>query len=142
MEKGPPVAGEVIPYWFLWCSEHERGEESGRKLRPCVVIAVVRSKTGPTRVAVLPVTHTPPEPDRSAVELPRVVKARLGLDPARSWVMCDEYNEFVWPALDAGKTPAGKPSFGFLPRGVLSAVRDEALAARSRGAFKTVSRTQ
>lgn len=109
-DPGAPAVGEVIPYWFLWSSEHEAGEESGRKLRPCVVVAVLPTKAGATRVAMLPITHTPPAPERSAVEVPRAVKAQLGLSDARSWVMCDEFNEFTWPGFDAGKTPAGKPS--------------------------------
>lgn len=137
---GPPSVGEIIPYWFLWSSEHEAGEESGRKLRPCVVIATLQSKDGATRVAVLPVTHARPEPTRSAVELPAKAKTQLGLSAARSWIICDEFNEFTWPGFDAGKTPAGKPSFGFLPRGVIAAVRAEASAARARGAFKSVPR--
>jgi mRNA-degrading endonuclease toxin of MazEF toxin-antitoxin module len=140
VSAGAPKVGEVIPYRFLWSSEHEAGEESGRKLRPCVVVASLTGKTGETRVAVLPITHSPPAATRSAVELPRPVKALLGLSAARSWIMCDEFNEFTWPALDAGKTPAGKPSFGFLTRGVISSVRHEAAAARARGTFKVVPR--
>ncbi len=140
MAAGAPHVGEVIPYWFLWSSEHEAGEESGRKLRPCVVVATLQGKMGATRVAVLPVTHTRPRPERSAVEIPRLVKAQLRLDPVRSWVICDEFNEFTWPALDTGRTPAGKPSFGYLPRGLIASIRAEAAAARARGAFKTVSR--
>jgi hypothetical protein len=105
-----------------------------------VVVASLQSKTGATRIAVLPITHAPPVSNRSAVEIPRQVKAMLGLSAARSWIMCDEFNEFMWPALDAGRTPAGKPSFGFLTRGLVAVVRAEAAAARARGAFKTVSR--
>jgi len=85
-------------------------------------------------------THTRPGAERSAVEVPRSAKTQLGLSAAPSWIMCDEFNEFTWPGFDAGKTPAGKPSFGFLPRGTIAAVRAEALAARARGAFKSVSR--
>ncbi len=140
MSAATPRVGEVIPYWFLWSSEHEVGEDSGRKLRPCVIVAVLQAKSGALRVAVLPMTHTRPGAGRSAVEVPRSAKAQLGLGSAPSWIMCDEFNEFTWPGFDAGKTPAGKPSFGFLSRGTLGAVRAEALAARARGAFKSVSR--
>lgn len=135
----PPDVGEVIPYWFLWSSEHETGEESGRKLRPCVVVATLAEERG-TRVLVLPMTHTAPGPERSAVEIPRATKAQLGLSAARSWVICDEFNEFIWPGFDVGKTPAGKPAYGFLPRGAIAAIRKEATAARARGAFKSVRR--
>ena len=140
MSGGAPKVGEVIPYWFLWRSEHEAGEESGRKPRPCVVVAMFKSETGETRIAVLPVTHTPPDATRSAIEIPPAVKAHLMLDAAPSWIMCDEFNEFDWPGFDVGKTPAGASSFGLLPRGLIDAVRAEAAAARARGAFKTIPR--
>jgi len=142
MVGGAPKVGEVIPYWFLWNSEHEAGEESGRKLRPCVVVASLQMETGATRIAVLPITHSRPAATRSAVEIPSTVKSLLMLSAARSWIICDEFNEFTWPALDAGKTPAGKPSFGFLTRGLIESVRSEAAASRKRGAFKTVSRDE
>jgi hypothetical protein len=96
--------------------------------------------TGATRIVVLPVTHTSPPAARTAVEIPRAVKASLGLDAAPSWIMCDEFNEFAWPGFDMGKTDAGRPSFGFLPRGLITSVRAEVAAARARRAFKTVSR--
>lgn len=136
----PPVVGEVIPYWFLWHSEHESGEDAGRKLRPCVVIVVLTDDKSETRVAVVPITHAKPSAERSVVEIPPHVKAQLSLSSARSWIMCDEFNEFVWPGFDLGKTPSGKSNFGFLPRGLMAAVRAQAAAAHARGAFKTVSR--
>jgi len=74
------------------------------------------------------------------VEIPRATKAQLGLSAAPSWVMCDEFNEFIWPGFDTGKTPSGSPTFGFLPRGVIAAIRKEAAAARARGTFKTIRR--
>jgi hypothetical protein len=47
-----PEPGLVIPYLYLWRHQHEAGEESGRKTRPCVVVVVVtRPATGRVRVA-------------------------------------------------------------------------------------------
>jgi hypothetical protein len=140
MKADAPEVGEVIPYWFLWSSEHEAGEESGRKLRPCIVVAALRAKTGETRVATVPVTHAEPGVERSAIEIPRAVKARLGLSERRSWIICDEFNEFVWPGFDIGRTPDGQSRYGYLPRGLIAAVREAAVRARERGALKAVPR--
>ena len=47
---GAPEPGLVIRFVYL-CREHEAGEESGRKIRPClIVVAVRRSTTGKVRV--------------------------------------------------------------------------------------------
>ena len=138
----PPSVGEVVPYWFLWHSEHEAGEESGRKLRPCVVVIAVKTEKGKTRIAMLPVTHSQPDATRRAIVLPVGVKALLGLDESSSWIMCDEYNEFEWPGFDLGKTPAGFATYGRLPPGLLNAVRAEVLAARKARALRVVSRDE
>ncbi|MFM9862929.1 MAG: hypothetical protein ACKVRO_04920 [Micropepsaceae bacterium] len=138
--SNPPAVGEVIPYWFLWHSEHEAGEESGRKLRPCVVVIALKTDDDKTRISVLPITHVPPNPTRRAVEVPARVKATLGLDDGRSWIVCDEFNEFEWPGFDIGKTPDGFAAFGRLPLGLLNAVRAEVVAARKAGAHKAVPR--
>lgn len=138
----PPDVGEVIPYWYLWRDQHVGGEESGRKLRPCAVVTAVKTEAGETRVAVLPITHAPPPQSRATVEIPSNVKVQLGLDAARSWVVCDEANEFTWPGFDTEKTPSGRPSFGFLPRGLLVRIRSEFLAARTRGGFTAIGRDE
>ena len=81
-------------------------------------------------------------PDRTAVELPPRVKAYLGLSAPRSWIICDEYNEFAWPGVYLEATPAGGASFGFVPDALLERVRIEFRAARARGALKGVPRTE
>ena len=131
--KSAPALGEIIPYWFLWLSEHEAGEESGRKLRPCVVLATIEGEGKTLRVAVLPITHSKPPSTRAAIEIPAAVKKRLNLSGAPSRIVCDEFNEFIWPGVDLGKTPRGMPSFGHLPRGVLAAARAAFTEARARG---------
>ena len=89
---GAPEPGLVIPFVHLWRREHEAGEESGRKIRPClIVVAVRRSTAGKVRVAVVLVTTQVPDTARSAVAIPKRVRTHLGLDAAASWVICDEY---------------------------------------------------
>jgi hypothetical protein len=131
--KGSTEPGLVIPFVYLWRREHEAGEESGRKIRPClIVIAVQRSTAGKVRVAVVPVTTQVPDTARSAVAIPKRVRTHLGLHAAASWVICDEYNEFDWPGVDLGTTPKGKSVFGHIPDELLEQVRAEMLGARIR----------
>jgi len=97
------------------------------------------------RVFVLPITHTPPVAQQDAVEIPAVVKARLGLDTEWSWVVLDEFNEFIWPGPDLRFQPANGPesaAYGFLPPIVFRVIRDRFLAAiRARKAAR-VMRTE
>ena len=48
---------------------------------------------------MVPVTHSPPADPATAIEIPAVTKARLGLDAQRSWIVCNEANVFAWPGL-------------------------------------------
>jgi hypothetical protein len=141
MRSDPPEVGEVLAYWFLWKQEDERGEESGRKLRPCVVVvsAVVRSGEK-TLIALSPITHSRPDAERAAIEIPASVKSHLRLDGDRSWIICDELNEFVWPGFDLGKTPDGREAYGALPDGLMERVYREVRDAVHRGALKRTKR--
>jgi hypothetical protein len=113
-----PVPGLVIRYSYLWRAEHKRGQEEGVKDRPCAIIMTITAEDeGPT-VLVLPVTHTPPSNPQFAIEIPALVKRRLGLDDARSWVVLTEAKRFVWPGPDLRPTKAGDASsiaYGPLP---------------------------
>lgn len=138
-----PEPGLVIPYVYLWRREHEAGEESGRKARPSlIVVAVTIAATGKLRVAVCPITSQPPDASRSAIEVPARVKTHLDLDAGRSWVICDEYNEFDWPGVDLDTTPTGAAAFGFVPDPLVERVRAEMRAALARGALKRIPRTE
>ena len=137
-----PEPGLVIPYVYLWRHQHARGEESGRKVRPSViVVAVTMAVTGKLRVVVAPITTQPPDKSRSAVELPKRIKAHLRLTAPRSWIICDEYNEFDWPGVDLETTPSGSPTYGFVPDALVEQVRSEMLNARRRGVLKAVQRS-
>ncbi len=74
--------------------------------------------------------------------MPPRVRAHLNLDAARSWIICDEYNEFTWPGVDLDMAPGGGSSYGFAPIALIERVRAELRAARARGAFKPVIRTE
>ena len=115
----------VLSYSYLWKREHAKGETDGRKDRPAAVV-LVRTDLGPGEIVyVLPITHTvPTKGDRWQIEIPAVIKERLGLDEAKSWVDVTELNVFSWTGyhLRPTKTPPGdKPPqqltclYGYLP---------------------------
>ena len=118
MSLPQPEPGLVISYAYLWRHEHNRGQEEGRKDRPCVIVlAVEKAKGKATRVTVAAVTHTPPHTDTIALEVPTKVKQHLGLDDTRSWIILDEVNQFDWPGFDLRPVPghSDKFAYGFIP---------------------------
>ncbi len=144
MSWPPPRPGLVIRYSYLWTDEAASGRDEGIKDRPCAVVLSVDGEAG-TRVYVLPVTHTPPTRDRSAIELPPRVQARLGLDEERSWVVVTEANSFMWPGPDLRPIPGrGVESiaYGYLSPSLFTAIRDAFVAeVRSRRADVTARTT-
>ena len=138
-----PEPGLVISHAYLWRREHEDGEESGRKLRPVLLVLTATQAAGaPIRVVVAPITSRQPSRARGSIEVPQRVKAHLGLDAPRCWIICDEYNAFDWPGVDLAPTPTGAPAYGLVPDALLEAARAEMRAARARGALKGVARTR
>jgi hypothetical protein len=116
-----PEAGLIISYSYLWFREHERGQEEGAKDRPCAIIVAVAREDAATEVLVVPVTHTPPKDQNEALEIPAVVKKRLGLDAARSWVVLTESNIFTWPGPDVRSSV----TYGFLPPNFFNKLRQQ-----------------
>jgi len=112
-----PEAGLVISYSYLWHDESLRGNEEGRKNRPCAIVLVAHD-ADKTRVLVVPITHNEPKDASIAVEIPLKTKKRLGLDEERSWAICSEVNEFNWPGPDLKPISRKNPDridYGFLP---------------------------
>lgn len=116
-----PKPGLVISYSYLWSEEAERGQVEGRKDRPCAIVlalAYPEAEGGQLqRVAVVPITHSPPRDLNIAVEIPSRVKHHLGLDGERSWVILNELNVFTWPGFDLRPIRRGdaRIDYGFLP---------------------------
>lgn len=126
-----PQPGLVIRYSYLWQREARRGNEEGAKDRPCAVIVATTDAAGHRRVYALPITHSAPVDAETAVEIPLAVKARLGLDGERSWVVVSETNVFSWPGPDLRLVPGRGPessAYGFLPPAFFRVVRDRFLA--------------
>ena len=136
-----PEPGLVISYAYVWEDEARRGQQEGRKNRPCVIaLAVQRRPNDETVVTVLPVTHRPPDEPAAALEIPQAVKRHLGLDDERSWVVVSEGDQFVWPGYDLRKVPGtGRYDFGFLPP---SFFKEIPAAARAWHKARKVTLTQ
>ena len=140
-----PEPGLVISYAYLWHSEYEQGHEEGKKDRPCAIILTAFNEADDTVVAVLPVTHSAPQNPDEAVEIPYPVKQRLGLDDARSWVIVNETNRFVWPGPDLRQVRSaegGRFDYGLLPPGLYRAIRDRFLACAKAQRLRAVPRTE
>ena len=145
MSLPAPEAGLVIRYSYLWKSEHDQGREEGIKDRPCAIILIATSDDGGTRVTAVPITHSPPSNPSLAIEIPAVVKKRLGLDWERSWIVASEANEFVWPGPDLRPQPGGDIStvaYGFLPPNLFNSVVSRFIATAKAGNARRVQRTE
>jgi len=121
-----PEPGLVVCYEFLWSHEADAGNDQGEKKRPSVVVLATKIKGSQTSVTVAPITHLEPS-GAHAVEVPAKVKQHLGLDGKRSWIICNELNEFVWPGYDLYPVPGGRRDqfdYGFIPPALYEKVRD------------------
>ena len=139
-----PETGLVIRYSYLWLREHRQGREEGVKDRPCAIIFAADTQDGETEVLVLPVTHSPPASDASALEIPAALKHHLGLDSERSWVVYSESNAFTWPGPDlrrVGERDNSSVAYGMLPPRFFAELKqrfiDHELTAKGRRVTRT-----
>ncbi len=147
MSLPDPETGLVIRYAYLWRSEAERGLEEGQKDRPCaVVLAHHRQDSGEIVVVVAPITHREPASDPNALEIPFSVKRRLGLDDARSWIVTNDVNSFIWPGPDLRNVDPRKPNagfaYGFLPYGLAREMVKRIRLQMMAGGIGLVKRTE
>lgn len=140
-----PLPGLVIRYSYLWHRDWIKGQDEGRKDRPCaIVVAMTDNSPGKTRVLVLPITHSQPENAAHAIEIPAAVKRHLQLDDQRSWILIDEWNEFGWPGPDLRHITgsAGSFAFGMLPPRLFADIRNRFIALYESGLARRVQRVQ
>lgn len=77
--------------------------------------------------------------------MPAATKRRLGLDPARSWVIVSEVNRFVWPGPDLraiSHDAPGRFDYGFLPPSLFRQIRDRLTACAAAQRLRAVPRTE
>ena len=139
-----PGPGLVIGYSYLWEAEYRAGREEGGKDRPCAVVIATRTEDGDIVVSVAPITHRQPADPEDALEVPPDVKRALGLDDARSWLICAELNRFVWPGPDLRPVARQRPGqfvYGVLPRPFMLRVFERLTALRARRRVSAVVRS-
>lgn len=117
----------VIRYDYLWRDEANRGRVEGAKDRPCAIVVAIRRDGTESKALLAPVTHSPPDDPEHAIEIPPRVKAMLGLDDARSWIITSELNSVNWS--DPGIVPVTRDrwSYGMLPATLVNALVASAL---------------
>lgn len=129
-----PEAGLVISYSYLWRNEFRQGNVEGLKNRPCAIVLVVENDNLGNKVTLAPITHSEPLDSNAALEIPPKIKAHLGLDTERSWIILDDFNEFIWPGYDLRpiRGKSGRYDYGFLPPLFLKQIISKILDLRSQ----------
>ncbi|HEX4159805.1 MAG TPA: hypothetical protein VHY79_15170 [Rhizomicrobium sp.] len=129
-----PRPGLVIRYDYLSSREAAVGRDQGKE-RPACLVAATDPVRSPRFVVILPITHTPPDAQTVGVEIPARVKAALGLDDARSWIIVSEHNVDEWP--NAGLAPLpGRPEsfgYGFIPPRLFAQIKAKFLELYEKG---------
>lgn len=120
-----PGPADVILYSYLWRHEAARGEDAGRKDRPCLVLAATETRSG-LRVITAPITTKHHEPSQLVVLPPRVAQ-HLKLDPGCG-VVCNDLNRFTWVGPDVRVTPGGTPFYGQIPARLFEEIRARVIA--------------
>jgi hypothetical protein len=135
--------GYIFRYSYLWQWQHLEGREEGDKDRPCLVLAIVTTEEdGSPVVRVLPVTHTSPANRDDAIEIPLPVKARLGLDDDRSWIILTESNRFVWPGPDIRPIDTESGYYGAIPPALFEKVKRRFVELARERNHSSVGRTE
>jgi len=124
-----PTPGLVFRYDYLWSREAGKGRDQGKE-RPACLVAATDSMIVPRYVVILPITHTRPEREADAVEIPPRVRRTIGLDDEPCWIIVSEHNVDEWP--NGGLAPLpGQPgvfAYGFIPPGLFARVKASFLA--------------
>jgi hypothetical protein len=139
--KPDPVGGLVFRYDYLWVSQEAEGWEEGAKIRPCAIaVVMLPNRSGATRVVACAITHSKPRPPTEGIEIPPRVKAYLGLDDERSWIVTSEVNLVDWE--DPGIVPVapGQWFHGTLPPVLAKQIRDEIVSLHEARRLPLVNR--
>lgn len=140
-----PRPAQILRYAYLWRDEADAGAEEGVKTRPVVVVVVTVMEDDQQRVIVAPVTHTPPQDPRDAIEMPAATCARVGLDEYPQWIIAAEVNAFMWPGPDLRPAPSRGPEsvlIGYLPPNTFMRLRDRVAELGRERRMRAVVRTE
>lgn len=120
-----PGPADVILYSYLWRHEAARGEDAGRKDRPCLVLAATDTPAG-LRVITAPITTKHHQPEQLEMLPPKVAK-HLKLDLGCG-VVCNDLNRLTWVGPDVRATPDGTPFYGQVPARLFEVIRARVIA--------------
>lgn len=98
-----------------------------------------------TELMVVPVTMQRPRRVVDGIEVPARIKAHLGLDAERCWIMVTEINRFIWPGPDVRPIRRDgdvTPYYGFLPERLFRPVLDAVIAGAEAGVLKGTKRSE
>jgi hypothetical protein len=137
-----PEPGLVVHFEYLWAREAVRGREHGRYARPCLIVACTPKEQGGPKVLIVPITHSEPDEDTEAIEIPVATRQRLGLDGDRSWLILDEVNEFDWPGPDLQHNKEGEFHYGLIPPVLFDAATAGLLASARAGSLTKIPRRE
>lgn len=141
-----PRPGMVFRYAYLWRDEAKKGKEEAAKDRPCVVVLSTELRKGVLRLLVAPVTHSRPEPDTRALELPLATKQRLRLDDFPSWIITSELNSFLWVGPDvrfiASTGTKREVAYGYLPEKMTKKLIEMVILNKRENKLFAVDRTE
>lgn len=109
-----------------------------------MVVVIARKVVGDrTELMAVPITTQPPRRAADGFEVPPRVKAHLGLDAQRCWIMVTELNRFLWPGPDVRPIRRGKeltPFYGALPEKLFRPVLDAVIKRAEAGVLKAAKR--
>ena len=142
MAVEPPKPGDVVPYWYLWHHEANRGQEEGVKPRPCLVVRRLTNEQHQTKLFIVPITTRPPSEQTPAIEVPAQTQNRLGLEGKRSWIITNEVNSFTWIGPDMDRTRSGTYTYGAMPAGLVRAVQRNIIALNQHQQVKVTLRDE
>lgn len=137
-----PAPGLVIRYDYVWNRESAMGRTQGKDRPACIVVAT-DSQAKPRHVLLLPITHSRPREEDSAIEIPPKVRQALGLDDEPAWIVISEHNVDEWPNAGLAQVP-GKPgeyAYGVVPKALFAQIKSEFEALAERSATASVVRT-
>lgn len=136
-----PKPGLVFRYDYLWSRQAQAGGDSGKE-RPACLVAASDPGEKPRFVVILPITHSRPDKDTVAVEIPARVKAALGMDDLPSWVVVSEHNVDEWPNGGLAPLPGrqGVFAYGFIPPGLFAQIKAKFVALARMKRSKSVRR--
>lgn len=151
--------GLIVQYEYLW--HRRRNAATADKDHPaCIVVTFKRpphaettaspqlSRSGPSSddgwddyVVYLPISHTAPGPDQTAIALTPSECRRAGLDDRPQWVLVSECNIDIWPE-DVRTLPRqqGRFHYGIMPPSTFERIKQAFLEHHRSRRLRSVTR--